>query len=78
MAVLFRSPATGQTTWVPVCRTEAQVNSAHPGWVRPLLSAYNPAAQQPVKVVVYDVDSMKKDGDTRKIDLAKQDYIGGC
>lgn len=82
MAVLFRAPATGQTTWVPVARTEMQVNSVNPAWVRPLLSAYNPQAQQPVKLVLYDVDSTGKDGDTRKINLEKQDYIGegeqGC
>ena len=53
----------------------AQVNSVNPAWVRPLLSAYNPQAQQPVKIVIYDVDRLK-DGDTRKINLDSQDYIG--
>ncbi|PSC75962.1 BONZAI 3-like isoform X1 isoform A [Micractinium conductrix] len=74
MAVLYRAAATGQTQWAEAGRTNVVANMSDPEWVKPILERYTADAAQPMKVVIYDVDSIAKKPEA--LSLASQDYIG--
>lgn len=51
---------------------------AEPSWVRPVLASYSQGSAQPMRVVVYDVDKVTRTAkQTKGLNLASQDYLGG-
>ncbi|GAB4821761.1 hypothetical protein N2152v2_008807 [Parachlorella kessleri] len=74
MAVVYQSPERGETRWDEAGRTDVVANSHDPEFIRPVVVSYTPQGRQPLRIVLYDVDTLKSD--VRSIKLASQDYLG--
>lgn len=74
MAVLYQSGGWGQTNWQEQGRTDMVKNSHDPDFSRPLRVRYTFEVLQPMKVVLFDVDT--SGGKPEDLNLSKQDYIG--
>lgn len=74
MLVAFGIAASGQE--IELGRSETIPNTLNPKWVFQLNIEYHFEEIQPLRFVVYDVDSNYKEKSSDKMKLKKQDYLG--